>query len=129
MAKASTIEYLLLGESPRLRWFDGTVYTNVASFQAAVGKGRDTIVGFPQFVNAAAGNFRLAAGSPGVDAGVVNGIYDLFQSRYGLDIRTGADGVPRAPVGRVSDRGAYQLPNAGGLLAQPTAPQNVRVRE
>ncbi len=100
------IQGSLLGETPRIRWPDGTVYTSVSSFQSATGKGQNTVVAAPQSVNVAGNDFHLASGSPGINAGVVDAVYNTFLGQYGIDIRKAADGALRPPVGQIGDLGA-----------------------
>ena len=66
----------------------------------------------PRFVNAAAGNFRLAIASPAIDRGVPL-----------AEVAADADGA-RRPVGQGYDAGAYEY----GGVAEPERPRNVRVQ-
>jgi len=91
----------------RVRW-RGTTYTSLESFQSSIGKGEGCLVDNPQFVNPAAGNFRLQSGSPAIDNGTSIDYYtDLFASRFGVDIAKDIDGNPR-PLGSAWDIGAYE---------------------
>jgi hypothetical protein len=80
----------------------------------------------PAFVNAAAGDFREAAGSPTIDAGVndpANGATDLLGSTRSLPARlTCTAGVPPA----ITDIGAYELvpvaPPCAPVVVPPPAP-------
>jgi len=41
----------------------------------------------PQFVNPANGDFRLLNGSPAIDSGIDNNVYQTFYNLYGIDIK------------------------------------------
>lgn len=127
LSNASKIQYLILGETPRLRWGNNTEYTTIGSFQSDTGKGQNMTVASVQFVNPGTDDFHLVPGSPGTGAGIVDSVYSTFFNRYGLDIRKGADGVPRAAVGQASDLGAYQGTGDGATGSAPAAPTNVRI--
>ncbi|HEY3246195.1 MAG TPA: right-handed parallel beta-helix repeat-containing protein [Phycisphaerae bacterium] len=90
-----------------ITWPGGYNYTTLASFQSATGQGQACLVAAPVFVDAAGGNFQLAAGSPGVDAGMISGVYATFQSLYGLSINVDYNGTPR-PQGGAVDIGAFE---------------------
>ncbi len=70
----------------------------------------------PMFVDAAAGDLHLQAGSPAIDAAAeptiaVNGvdykITDIYQGVFGVSIKVDYDGVAR-PLGGVVDVGAFE---------------------
>lgn len=90
----------------------------LATLQAA-GHEANAVVGDPLFVNAAAGNFTLGAGSPAVDKSAAefpigDSAYTAFQSALGINIRTDFEGTTR-PVDGLWDIGAYEQhipPNA-----------------
>jgi hypothetical protein len=124
-AAASTLKNTLIGEAPRLSWGSGGVFTDLSSFQNTTGKGQNTRISDPNFVNPINGDFHLLNGSPARNGGVVDSVYDTFQTLYGIDIRKGADGVSRPPVGQTSDLGAYQMSPAQG--APPRAPTKLRI--
>jgi hypothetical protein len=124
---ASTLKNTLIGEAPRLSWGSAATFTSVSSFQSATGKGLNTIVASPSFVNATTGDFHLNSVSPGTNAGTVESVYDTFLSLYGLDIRKAADGVPRPAVGASSDLGAYQTTGTRGIGTPPAAPRSLRI--
>ncbi len=66
----------------------------------------NALTGNPQFVNAAAGDFRLLANSPAIDSGsgtVSNVVLDDFE------IHNALDGLRRRPSGVAYDRGAFEL--------------------
>jgi len=64
----------------------------------------DSVAGDPLFVNLAANNFHLSAGSPAIDSGAT------------VQLATDYDGVPR-PQGPAYDIGAYEYPEASASLA------------
>jgi hypothetical protein len=86
---------------------------------------RNNLTSNPMFVNAAAGNYRLQAGSPAIDAGVVSSVYSGFQGVYGVSIAVDQDGRSR-PYGSAFDIGAYEY---GGTTTTPAPapPSNLRI--
>jgi hypothetical protein len=72
-----------------INW-DGTDYS-LAEYQSTFSKGLNCIADAPDFVNQSANNLYLQSGSPAEDAatssGIVDTIFDLFETNYGLDIR------------------------------------------
>jgi Right handed beta helix region len=63
-----------------IRW-SGVLYGSLASFQSAVpGRCSGCRAGDPLFVNPAASDFRLQAGSPAIDGAAPSSLYDLFES-------------------------------------------------
>lgn len=89
---------------------DVTIYNSIFSgngidtdFPAFVEQGSNLVGGDPRFVNAAAGDYRLRADSPAVDAG-------LLSPPGGLGA-TDLTGGPRV-VGAAPDMGAYELDEA-----------------
>ncbi len=81
----------------------------------------------PTFANEAAGDFHLAAGSPGIDAGS-NGVLPVLQKNFNFTLATDLDGNPRVagtgPVGSSTiDVGPYERgpgPNLPGNLLRLT---------
>jgi parallel beta helix pectate lyase-like protein len=71
-----------------------------------------TVQGNPQFVNAAAGDFHLQAGSPAINAGVAVS-----------DVTTDVDHTPQ-PRGRRPDIGAYQY--GGSPSTTPMGPRRIK---
>jgi len=59
------------------------------------------------FRDPAAGDFRLRAGAPAIDVGVVPEVYAIFKKMYGLDIARDRASTPR-PQGRAFDMGALE---------------------
>jgi hypothetical protein len=89
-----------------ITWGSGT-YTSLSTFQSATGQGQASLVAVPLFENAAAGNFQLQAGSPGVNGGTPSYVYTMFMSLYGLSINVDFNGMPR-PLGGAYDMGAFE---------------------
>src|SRR5262249_38370057 len=58
--------------SVRIEWGDQTVYSSLASFISAKGKGQGSIQADPQFVDVANKNFQLRAASPAINAGLAD---------------------------------------------------------
>ena len=95
---------------PILTWFDGTYSINRSVFPNATG---DNIAGTPSFIDAPAGDYRLAPGSFGID------VADLDAYRIASGSTTGLLGEPRlidncmAPnnglgIFKYLDAGAYE---------------------
>jgi Right handed beta helix region len=76
----------------------------------------------PQFLDVATNDYRLRAGSPAIDRGLVHPIYAQFQSTYGIAIARDFSESPR-PVGPY-DLGAAEF--RGGTPAPPTAVRIIR---
>ncbi len=95
------------GDPARIRWGTGTVYS-LPGFQAAFGsQTAGCLTGNPVFADAAAGNYRLLAGSPAIDKGIVSGVYATYQQLYGLNINVDYAGTAR-PQGAGWDMGAFE---------------------
>jgi hypothetical protein len=93
------------GGAIKISW-GGSNYSTVALFNASAG-GENNLSGYPMFVDTAAHNLRLSAGSPAVDAGILDSVYRVFYDLYGLNINVDADRVVR-PINSVWDIGAYE---------------------
>jgi hypothetical protein len=85
---------------------------------------RNNLTQNPMFVNAGAGDFHLASGSPAIDKGIVSSVFSGFQTVYGVSIAYDRDGRAR-PQGSAWDIGAYEY--GGTSLSSPTAPTNLRI--
>ncbi|MET0556843.1 MAG: right-handed parallel beta-helix repeat-containing protein [Vicinamibacteria bacterium] len=107
-ARASLMSHNLLGGSVRVKWGSNRAQ-GLGEFQAASGQGAACVAGDPRFENPAAGDFRLRAGSPAIDAGVVPDAYATFQRLYGLSLGRDRAGSAR-PSGRAYDLGALERP-------------------
>jgi hypothetical protein len=99
------LDYNMYVSSPRFtlgRYQTDRVYTSLSAWQSATGFDRNSLSGNPAFVNATAGDFRLAAGSMAIGAGRAGG---------------SANGAP-------VNMGAYPTGNEViGLLGESTAPR------
>lgn len=105
-----------------IRWHR-TSY-NLEEIQTLLGQCLDCIEADPLFVGTANGDFHLQSTSPAVDAGtssgVVQEVFDRFQTLYGIDIRKDIEGVSR-PQGVAWDIGAYERVQGPSLLVSSTA--------
>ncbi|HZP49305.1 MAG TPA: hypothetical protein VFB07_12250 [Vicinamibacterales bacterium] len=74
-------------------------------------------------------DFHLQPSSPAVGAGEVNGVYGVFQGRYGLNIATDPDGTSRIPQRGATDIGAYVAgqPPPCTKTSAPSAPGGLTV--
>jgi Right handed beta helix region len=125
-ASASAMDYNLLKNTVKIIWGD-SVRRNLSNFQSTFSKGSHSIsTDDPKFVNAAAGDFSLQAGSPALDKGVQHSVYATFLARYGLNIEKDIAGASR-PQGAGWDIGAYE--GAGTLpLRRPNPPTMLEVK-
>ena len=117
-ASASTIHHNIFGGAVRIKWGTTGVY-DVSSFLSTFNKGQSSLAADPQFTAPATCNFALKPGSPALDKGTADPIYDAFKTYYGLDIKTDPLGNPR-PGGAAWDLGAFEG-------AAPRPPTNVRI--
>ncbi len=118
---ASQFHNNLLGGTVRIFWGGYTPY-NLSSFQSAFpGKGLDSINADPMLVNPAGESFGLQAGSPAIDKGSTENVYDGFKSVYGLDLAVDMARTSR-PQGAAWDIGAYE-----GASTGLRAPTNLRI--
>ncbi|MBE0568479.1 MAG: hypothetical protein IH577_02230 [Deltaproteobacteria bacterium] len=88
------------------------------------------VTAVPLFVNAAAGNFALQAGSPAVNAAnpAEEAAFAAFQARYGFGIKKDFAGTAR-PQGTRWDIGAFEYPSGGAPVPRiPNPPSDVQVR-
>jgi hypothetical protein len=86
----------------------------------------DCLIADPLFVSPSLGDFRLQAGSLGIDAGDTHAFEVLaatFSGFFGLDIHKDADGRHR-PMGLADDIGAFEF--AGGTVPRP--PTGLRIK-
>ncbi len=108
-AAHTTLDHNLLYPAGRFGWNSvSNVYSPLSAFQSFSGT---CTVGCatadPLFVNPATVDLHLQAGSPAIDAGVRNSVYDTFYSLYGIDIDVDFDGNPRPATGARS-LGAFE---------------------
>jgi hypothetical protein len=117
----STIHHNLFTGPVRIKWGDTRVF-DLASFQATFpGKGLNSIVGDPLFINPAGDSFGLQANSPALDKGVEEGLYATFKTLYGLDLAVDSAAMSR-PQYTAWDIGALEYPGN-----RPRPPTNVRI--
>ena len=118
---ASTIHHNLFTGPVRIRWGDTRVL-DLAAFQAThPGKGLNSIVGDPLFINPAEDSFGLRPTSPALDRGVAESLYATLKSAYGIDIAVDSAATARPQNGEW-DIGALEYPGN-----RPRPPTNVRI--
>ena len=112
----NTIAYNLFSSMYALN--DGVLHTSASSLNASKGPGN--LSGTPVFENVNTGDFRLKAGSPGIDTGgsAFHPVYDLFESMYGISIKVDRSGGTR-PFNTLMDNGAFEF---GSSIAPPPPP-------
>jgi hypothetical protein len=103
LANAQTIDRNMYSS---LRVNRSGAVTSLAAMQA-LGDETNGQVADATFVNAAARNFRLQAGSDGIDDGDESGFFDWFFGLYSIDAAFDADGSTR-PTGTGFDVGAFE---------------------
>jgi hypothetical protein len=91
-----------INSSTVFRW-KGANYSSLASLQSGTGFETHGRVGNPMFMNAAAGDYRLQPGSPGIDAGVyLPGINDGYSGAApdagAFELASGPDVTRPAPI-------------------------------
>ncbi len=120
----STMNNNLLSGGGRIRW-GGQQMNDLSGFQRATGLGAACRTGDPRFVDAARADFHTSAGSPAIDGGTADSVYDVFQRLYGLSIAIGRDGRAR-PAGAAYDMGAYET-GAEGAAGPPHPPESLHI--
>jgi len=127
VAAASNMKNNLLfqpGGTPTIDW-GGTLYTGLASFQSATGKGQGCIQTDPLFVNAPSNYLNPLDYSPARDSGMTSSVYATFQTLYGLSIAFDAESQAR-PQGGAWDMGAFEvLPLRARITFAPVSGQPI----
>ncbi|HEY7173093.1 MAG TPA: hypothetical protein VH417_19715 [Vicinamibacterales bacterium] len=113
LASSTTAHHNLFSEQPRFRLGDA-----VSTPDAGQLANMASIAADPRFADPDAGNFTIPNGSPAVNAGELNPVYDAFQRRYGISIAVDILGRRRAGSAR-TDIGAYL---GGGEHRPPASP-------
>ena len=111
--------------SGRILW-GSTTYSSVASIKASSSSVcANCVEEDPDYVNAAADNFRLRSGSGAIGKGQSLSVYDSFSQRYGISIKKDIDNTAR-PL-EVWDIGAFEYND--GVTPPPTVadPTNLHV--
>lgn len=104
----------------RINW-NGSTKTSLALFQSSTGKGQNCTVADPVFNDSVDNNFHLKSDSPAINTGMVHSVYDIFQSRYGIDIARDVDDVIR-PQGAGWDLGAFEYASLTPPTSDATPP-------
>jgi hypothetical protein len=121
VAGASAMKNNVFHEAARLKWGSNTART-LAQFKTAFSpKGDGCLEADPDFLDAEAGNFDLAATSPAISAGCESDVYEVFKTTYGLDIQVDMKGRAR-PAGPAWDIGAYEAQSGEPIPPDPTDP-------
>lgn len=122
LASVTDVRNSFFDTSARIR-FGSTEYQGIRTFQASgIGRGAGCLEGDPGLVDPAGGNFRPRRGSAAIDAGLVDGVYELYWTTYGVRIAADPSGAPR-PVGSGFDIGAWEYNGA-----PPGSPGAVTIR-
>jgi parallel beta-helix repeat protein len=100
----------------------GSSFTSLAAMRTATGQEQHGLQADPRFVNAAAGNLQLSAGSPAIDsadsgASGASSIDQLKAARVDDPATANTGAGPRA----FDDRGAYEFQAGGAAPLPPTA--------
>jgi hypothetical protein len=107
-ASKSSINNTLFDETAKIKWGD-SIDRNISSMQSTFGECIDCIESDPLFVDSANNDYHLQSASPAIDtgtsSGVVQQVFDTFQTLYGIDIRNDIEGNPRIGTW---DIGAYE---------------------
>ncbi len=106
--------YNLFYAPANMEWdWNGSSYYSLSSFSAGTGNDKQSFETLPGFVNAATGDFRLVASSPGIASG-----HPAYTSATDLDLA----GSARLFGGEV-DMGCYELPYCSltGLTVKPAS--------
>jgi hypothetical protein len=107
LSRSSSMQNNLLDEPVRIRW-GGTRVLDLRGFEQTRGtECSGCLAADPLFVDPVSANFDLSAGSPAIDRGVLEEVYAVFETLYGIDIRIDKAGRPR-PQGAGWDIGAYE---------------------
>lgn len=116
------------GSNVAVAWASSSVtHTSVSAWVTAAGKGTGSIQADPAYVNAAARNYSLQAGSPAIDAGVdMASLAAEFNGIFGASMLIDIAGTAR-PDG-VWDIGAYEYTDAAPSGRVPRVLRRLRVR-
>jgi hypothetical protein len=116
-AAASSISNTLFNGTAQIKWGSDTI-RDIASMQSAFGECTGCVEANPLFFDPANGDFRLLptspAGAAATSSGVVQQVYDRFETLYGIDIRKDIEGTALTDPW---DMGAYKSENRAPILA------------
>ena len=104
----------------KINW-NGSVKTTLESLKVSYGEGIDCLFEDPKFIDPLNHNFMVNNDSKAIDLGNENIAYDVFFSRYGIDIKKDIENTLR-PQGIALDAGAYEKEQA------PAPPKNLKIK-
>jgi hypothetical protein len=108
-ARDAQMSHTLFQAPSRIRWGGRTVM-NVADLRSGKpGQCGGCLEGEPRWLDARAAVLRPGAGSPALDAGTADPVYEEFEALYGLDIAVDL-AKTRRPQGGRWDLGALEVP-------------------
>jgi len=105
------------GGAVSLKW--GDISGDVSAFESATEAAQNNLEAYPQFMDAENSDFRLQPTSPAISAGtssgVVQQVFDAFETLYGIDIRKDIEGIPRTDPWDIGAHETITVPNVVGL--------------
>jgi hypothetical protein len=113
LASSTSAHHNLFTEAPRFRLGGASATPDAGQLANMASLAVD-----PRFADPNGGNFTIPTGSPAVNAGELNPVYEVFRRRYGIGIAVDILGQRRSGSSR-TDIGAYL---GGGQYRPPASP-------